>query len=108
LAASCPTVNPIRCGGQGERRGQRGVDPRLVRVDAVDSDRAELGGPGQVVQDAVGEEADVNAVDGGAELSLMSPGAATISGNLSSVRPTLRSLVLCAVASNRSTCSPLV
>src|SRR6266702_1674447 len=44
-----------------------GADPRLVQVDAADPGSAEPGGQRQLVEGAVGEEADVGAVQGGGE-----------------------------------------
>ena len=55
------------CGGQGQCRREGGADPGLVQVDAADAGGAEPGGQRQLVEGAVGDEADVGAVQGGGE-----------------------------------------
>src|SRR6266702_3858819 len=57
----------VRRGVQGQCRREGGADPRLVQVDAADPGSAEPGGQRQLVEGAVGEEADVGAVQGGGE-----------------------------------------
>jgi hypothetical protein len=54
-------------GGQGEHCGQGGTQPWLVEIDAADADGSDLGWSWEVIQHPIGEEADVDAVRGGAE-----------------------------------------
>jgi hypothetical protein len=65
-AVNSATVKP-RCGGQGESGVQDGADPRLVQVEAAGAGGSKLGGQGQLAGDAIGQEADVGAVQGGGE-----------------------------------------
>ena len=55
-----------RC-GEGEHGRQGGADPGLVHIDAADPAGAQLRGQRQLIQRAVGEEADIDAVQRGAE-----------------------------------------
>src|SRR5258708_9406008 len=50
------------CGCEGRCRRQGGADAGLVQVDAAGAGRAEPGGQRQLVEEAVGDEADVGAV----------------------------------------------
>ncbi len=75
---------------------------------ADDTVGAGLGGQRQLIEQAAGDESDIDAVEHGAEPPAMPASRATMSGNLPSARPVLRVLVLCTIASNRSTRSPLV
>jgi hypothetical protein len=54
---------PCRRDRQRERRGEGGADPGSVHVEAADPGSGDLGGCGQLVEDVVGEEADVDAVE---------------------------------------------
>jgi hypothetical protein len=47
-----------RC-GEGEHGGQGGADPGLVHIDAADPAGAQLRGQRQLIQRAVGDEADM-------------------------------------------------
>jgi hypothetical protein len=67
LAVNSATVNPRGGGGQGEGRGEGGADAGLVQVDAAGAGGSELSGHRQLVEDAVGQEADIGAVQGGGE-----------------------------------------
>src|SRR5205807_1784528 len=58
---------PARCRGQGERGCEGGADPRFVQVDAGGPAWPGLGGQRQLIQHAVGQEADIGAVQGGGE-----------------------------------------
>jgi len=54
---------PVGGDGQCEDGGQRGPGEGLVEVDAADAGRAGLGRGRQLVEDAVGQERDVDAVE---------------------------------------------
>ena len=58
---------PVGCDGQREHGGQGRAGAGFVEVDAADAGGADLRRVGQLVEDAVGDEADVDAVQGGAE-----------------------------------------
>ena len=57
-------------GGDGQREGggEHGPGAGLVDIDAADAGAAELGGSGQGIEQAVGDEADIDAVQCRAEL----------------------------------------
>ena len=67
LRVRSATVNPAGLADRAEHRGQGGADPCLVQVDAADLGPPDLGGQRQLVERAVGQEADVDAVQAGAE-----------------------------------------
>ena len=56
-----------RRGGQGERCRQGGADPGLVQVDAAGAGGAEPGWQRELIEGAIGDEADIGAVEGGGE-----------------------------------------
>ena len=58
---------PAGCRGEGERGGQGGADPRFVPVEAGDSAGPGPGRPRQLIEDAVGQEPGVGAVQRGGE-----------------------------------------
>ena len=60
-------MNPPGAGPRRARRTGPARDPRLVQVDPGDPARPGLGGDRQLIQHAVGQEADVGAVQGGGE-----------------------------------------
>ena len=95
-------------GGEGGRGGEHGPDPRLVQVDAAGAGGAGPGGQRQLVEDAVGDEPGVDAVQHGAEPFGHAGQPGDDLGELLEHPPGLRVLVLCTIASNRSTRSPLV
>src|ERR1035438_1265714 len=66
---------PVGRGGEGGDGAQGGADACLVQVDATHAGRADDRGLRELVQDAVGYEGDVRAVEGGAE-TLERPGEA--------------------------------
>src|SRR4051812_26098866 len=99
---------PVGSGGEREEGGEGATGAWFVHVDASDPGAADHRRLGEFVEDAVGDEADVDAVDGGAESFEHAGETATMSGKRSRTRPTPRALVLWATASKRSTCSPLV
>jgi len=57
----------VRCGRQGQCGRQGSTDPGLAQVDAADAGGADPGGQRQLIQGAVGDEADVGAIQGGGE-----------------------------------------
>jgi len=58
---------PVGGGGQGERGREGGADAGLVQVDAAGADGTDPGRQRQLVQQAVGDKADVGAVQRGGE-----------------------------------------
>lgn len=54
---------PLRGDRQRERRGEGGADPGYVEVDAADPGSRVLRGCGQLVEDPLGQKADVDAVE---------------------------------------------
>jgi hypothetical protein len=94
--------------GQGERGGQGGPDPRLVQVDAGDPAGSGLGGQRQLIEDAVGQEPDVGAVQRGGEPVSDPREPGDDLGEVLRLRRQRNYLALWTVASKRSTCSPLV
>lgn len=89
--------------GEGEHGRQRGADPGLVHIDAADPAGAHLCGQRQPIQRAAGEEADIDAGQGGANRWHVSASRATISGKRSTTQPQPSCLVLQLIASNRRT-----
>jgi hypothetical protein len=67
LAASSPTVEAGRGDGEGEDGSHGVAHPGLVDVDAADAGRPQHRAPGQLVEQAVRDEGDVDAVQRGAE-----------------------------------------
>jgi hypothetical protein len=55
------------CGGEGEGRGQGGADARPVQIDPADAGRPDPGGRRVLLEGAVGDEADIDAVEHRAE-----------------------------------------
>jgi hypothetical protein len=101
------------CGGrQREYRGHRGAHARAVEVDAGGASGSDVGGLREAVEQAVGNEPDVDPMSTQSNAlvnrSSISVRRATMSGNLVSSRPHPSCRVLWVMASNRSTCSPLV
>jgi hypothetical protein len=60
-------VNPPGKTGQGQRRRQGSAEAGLVQVEAAGADRGDLGGQRQLVEQPVGDEAGVSAVQRGGE-----------------------------------------
>ena len=67
LAASSGTGEPVGSGGECVDGGQGGADTCFIQVDTADAGPANDRRLWQLVQDAVGDEGDVDAVKGGAE-----------------------------------------
>ena len=109
-AVNCATVNPAGADRQRERCGERGADQGYVHVDAADPGSGDLGGCGQLVEDVVGQEAGVDAVEHAGEPvdQTIAVSRVVIWPNLSSVLPQPSCFVLCTIASKRRARSPLV
>jgi hypothetical protein len=58
---------PARRWGQGKDRGQSGADAGFVEVDAADAGCSDLGGQRQLIEGVVGQDADIDTVQGGGE-----------------------------------------
>src|SRR5215472_4122863 len=66
LATKPAEVNPLGAGVRAST-ADRALRAGLVEVDPADPGRPHLGGAGQLLQHPIGDEADVNAVEHGAE-----------------------------------------
>jgi len=65
LAVISATVNPSGDGARASTAAS--ADPGLVHIDAADPAGAQLRGQRQLIQRAAGDEADIDAVQRGAE-----------------------------------------
>lgn len=67
-AVRSAAVKPPGAGARaGRDSGQHGADPGLVQIDPANAGGAELGGQRQLIEGAIGDEANVDAVQHGAE-----------------------------------------
>jgi hypothetical protein len=98
----------LRGDRQRECRGERGANPGEVHVDTADPGCGDVRGCGELVEDAVGQKPRSTQSSMLVNRSTMPVSWVVIWGNLCSLRPQPSCLVLCAIASKRSTRSPLV
>src|SRR6266545_3259505 len=99
---------PVGFGGERDDGPKGGPSTGLVEIDTADTGTSGRRWLVQFVEDPVGDEGDVDAVNGGAELVEHPVSRSTMSPKRSRILPTLRYRVLWQTASKRSTCSPFV